>query len=290
MAIVYLGTVVKRCTRELSEDFATMPKCRSERPFSKDREAYLLAELESGRWHSPRWAIAYFENKRYRVNGQHSSAMLATCNGTFPENSDVLIDEFRVDSELELAALFDRFDRPESSRTFRETINAHKAVEDDLAELSVVMASQLVGAIAFCADPHANHTRAADRAALLHHHKPFMVWAAEFARSRDLNRVPILACVYKSWQVDPVAAKEFWAWVRDGSHPENTHPSRVLQAFLVREGHPRNNPGGGRRDQRWNRLEIHVKCIRAWNAYRTGITTSLLKVLPGDTKDFPKLL
>ncbi len=66
------------------------------------------------------WATAKFGDKEFRMNGQHSSAVLSELNGQFPEGLKVHLDSYEVDTKEGLALLFRQFD----SRKIRT--NAHR--------------------------------------------------------------------------------------------------------------------------------------------------------------------
>jgi hypothetical protein len=63
------------------------------------------------------WAVAKIGDKEYRVNGQHSSAVLSELNGEFPQGLKVHMDTYEVDSNDGLALLFRQFDSRKSGHT-----------------------------------------------------------------------------------------------------------------------------------------------------------------------------
>ena len=66
------------------------------------------------------------DGKMLRVNGQHSSIMLAELNGGFPEGLLVHIDEYVVDGQNGLALLFRQFDDRKSGRSTADISGAYQ--------------------------------------------------------------------------------------------------------------------------------------------------------------------
>ena len=112
------GTTTVPLTRELAEEFATMPPWKGERPVRDERVQMLVGKIERGLFYSPTWAVARFDKHTTRMNGQHSSLALLECR-RFPAGLEATILEFAVDCEADLAELFDQFDNPQSARRMK---------------------------------------------------------------------------------------------------------------------------------------------------------------------------
>jgi hypothetical protein len=74
-------------------------------------------KAEAGQLIAFNWAVAKIGDKEYRVNGQHSSAVLSELNGEFPQGLKVHMDTYEVDSNDGLALLFRQFDSRKSGHT-----------------------------------------------------------------------------------------------------------------------------------------------------------------------------
>lgn len=85
------GSETRLLTPELATEFATMKGTIGERPIRQARIDMLKNKLADGLFFSPRWAVARIGNETVRVNGQHSSTMLAEANGSFPHGMSVII-------------------------------------------------------------------------------------------------------------------------------------------------------------------------------------------------------
>ena len=267
----HVETTQKQLTRELAEDFATMPAFRGERALNTKRINWLFARLRQGQFHPPRWAVAQLNGATYRVNGQHSSYMLANlANGLFPQGTTVLIDEYACESEQDLADLFMQFDAPRSQRTQAESCAAHARTHDELGELTPTACQNIVTAIAW----YLRHVLGVqtDREAsarLVHEHKPFFVQLGHLFSQRFFARAPVGAAIFATWNVHPETAQQFWELVRDEDHLLNDHPTRTLARFLREEL----SKDANKRDA----FGLYARCVHAWNAYRDGRMASVLR-------------
>src|SRR3954451_17952946 len=88
----------KALTPELAQSFKAMLPSPTERAFDPARAKMLSEKAEAGQLISFLWAKAKMGDKEYRVNGQHSSAVLAELNAQFPQGLKVHLDTFEVKS------------------------------------------------------------------------------------------------------------------------------------------------------------------------------------------------
>jgi hypothetical protein len=256
-------------TRELAEDFATMPKWKGERDMDENRKQMIVEKIRRGLFHSPTWAHAKLGWHTMRVNGQHSSAALLECE-QFPVGMKATILGFEVDTEAEMAILFDQFDNPESARQMKDTIRAHAAVEINLADCSVKTLQTILSGMEMSSGSAGKLSRS-DRAALLHSEGAFIAFARQFATSRHIMFRGVIAAMYLTWKRDEVRANEFWHLVSTEEHHDSDNGTRVLARFLNSEVVGRCSRVG----MRWDKRSIMVKCLHAWNAYWRNVATSL---------------
>lgn len=262
------GIRIVELTPELALEIATMPTWRGERRLSPDRVQYLRYELEAGNFHAPRWAVATLGDRTVRMNGQHSSYMLAHAGHLFPTGMKAVIDEFSVDLEIELGELFARFDPPQSVRPVREQFAAFVAAGNLMSEgdgrntagLERIASAMMLAMTEFA-------SRSADpshRVSALHGSPGFIDFAWPWLGTKRMNRPAVLAAMYMSWRQAGEEAGVFWTMVRDESHPSAHHPSRVLARALyewVRRGSLSLDES----------RELYTKCIHAWNNWRRGV-------------------
>src|SRR5262249_52168104 len=122
-------------TKELAERFKAMLPSPTERVFDPSRAKVLREKAEAGQLIAFNWAIAKVGDKEYRVNGQHSSAVLAELNGGFPQGLRVHLDTYAVDSPDGLALLFRQFDYRKGGRTPTDVSGAYQGLYPDLVSV-----------------------------------------------------------------------------------------------------------------------------------------------------------
>lgn len=265
-------------TRELATEWTSLAKWDGERPL-RNRVELLESYIDSGAFHSVNWSKAHWDGRWWRTDGQASSLALATRNGNFPSGLHAHITEFHCDTRLDLAELFSRFDAPGSVRTKSEIVNSHATVHEVLKEISPRKISAcLSGIVASGNEGNKRRSPADEQARLIHHNLGYLLWAAGFASSRILERSPIMAAVFTTYNVDRDDAARFWTLVRDNSHENVKHPTRILHDLLVEVSHRglrETDRKGNNRDSKWGPRALFVKCAHAWNAHRKGTSTDL---------------
>jgi hypothetical protein len=269
-----IGTKVLPLTPDIAESFSNMTAWRGERPLRESNLRNLTRRLEDGQFHSPKWSVAWLNGVQYRVDGQHSSRVLASANGHFPAGLNAVIDEYTCDDDSDLADLFMQFDNPTSSRSVSDVSNAHARIHPELDGVSGNAVRDCNAGIAFALSndgEHAVKLGTEMRAKLVHDNIPFTVWASHFVGERSLRRVPVVAAMYKTWSKCHHEADRFWNLVKDESHPDPLNPSRVLAKFIrTRTNHSAEKSGG-----QFTSHAFFVKSIHAWNAWRRKQKTDL---------------
>ncbi len=265
--------VVKPLTRDFAEEFSQLPVFGGDRDrestAGRKRIAWLAEVLEDGHFFSPVWSTVSYNGRTYRIDGGHSSQMLAENPGAFPEGLPCVVRQFRCESEQDLADLFSQFDNRKSLRTRSDKTKAHTAVEAQLRDLPPTWVAICVDGIAAYSTQFRGGVDEDDRTGLVHYHQGFIAWAHPFVKSRRIKRVGVVAAMYATRRVNQEAATEFWTLVRDETHPEANNPTRKLAVFL------RDSMLDNRTGRSWSQRAFYAKSIHAWNAWRTGVTTAL---------------
>ena len=91
-----ISSETKPLTPDLAERFKAMLPSPTERVFDPARAKMLREKAEANQLIAFNWAIAKVGDKEYRVNGQHSSAVLTELNGQFPQGLKVHMDTYEV--------------------------------------------------------------------------------------------------------------------------------------------------------------------------------------------------
>lgn len=258
-------------TRTLAEDFATMRGVPGERKLSNARQNFLRARYDDGKFHTPVWAVAVLGGVRHRVNGQHSSNMLLSLNGHFPIDRRVHLMEFSCDSQEDLAELFAQFDAKDSARSYSDILTSHGRIHAELNDVSPTSMATAVSGIAYALNLN-KKVGTDERARLVHAHQGFVIWANPFVKFRGISRAPVVGAMFDTYHKSRDAATEFWTLVKDESHADVNHPSRVLSRFL-RDAIVQEKEHRGAK--KWSPRAFYTKCVHAWNAYRRGQRTQL---------------
>ena len=258
-------------TPQLAVKFSTMDGFKGERPLKEVRLKFLQQKVNGGLFYSPRWAVAKIGDKTVRVNGQHSSTVLAASNGDFPRGLTAIIDHFEVSNEGELAELFDQFDDRRSVRNRTESINAYAMMHAELESVPKRALACAVSGIEWSVDPERKGRNSPPEGSrgIVNDWKEFIAWSSEYLIVRHIGVTPVAAVIFLSWRKSATASAEFWGLVSAETHPDARHPSRVLARYL------RSSRGGGKSRTRENDRAVFVKCIHAWNAFRRGLSTDL---------------
>ena len=270
-----IGRSLKRLTRQYAEEFSQLPQ----RPGDRRRDSkvgirrirWLENYLCEGKFHDPVWATAVGpDGATYKMDGGHSSTMLANTTRTFPTDLWVITREFECDTWADMAELFEMFDHRRSLRSFNDWVNAHKDVETRLDDISATDVSVIIRGIAFafrgCGDDEQLDEK--QRISLIHEFSEFMQWARPFVRVSYLRRSGVVAAMFNIHHKDRSRAAAFFAHVAEEDHPDNHNATRTLATFL-RKTNTRAN------QQRWKARAFYVKTLRAYSAWRDDRTTDL---------------
>lgn len=268
-------------TPKLAKWIHDLPHWAGERKLSPSRLKFLERKLRGGLFHGPAWAVANVNGEIYRMNGQHSSAVLIQNPDLFPKGLMASIEHFVLDNHDELPLLFSQFDSKASARSRTDVTWAYVSQRPELLSLLTRGKADLAaGGIAYGLDNGINLRRYTqeERAELLWEHEEFVIWCSEFVpagKRRFMARVPVLAAVFRTYGIDDVGAQRFWRWVRDDDYPQKEHPTRNLREYLyelaIKSPTDRQHSRFGYNLAR----EIYVKCLHSWNAYCDGKTTKL---------------
>jgi hypothetical protein len=224
----------------------------------------LSQKLEHGLFHSPTWAVAECNGKKYRINGQHSATMLARANGAFPTGLAATLHRYKADDKLDLASLYQQYDNSKSSRTHLDVLRAHGKTHRKLNGMTPWQLSRAVAGISMVeSDRTGEKIPLEKRVDYLHAETPFVAWSEKFIGHRSImTKVGCVGAMYSTWSKDPGAAEGFWTKVQDKSHPSPTHPTRKYADELLAVS--------GRLLTKGEQRELYCRGVYAWNAFRNG--------------------
>jgi hypothetical protein len=276
-----IRTENKPLTRELALQFQALTPSPTERDLNPLRVKHLREKVDAG-WAIPfNWAKVIHKGNGHapmRINGQHSSTMLAGYEETaFPSSLTVHLDEYEVETDDDLATLFRQFDDRKSSRTPADVAGAYQGLFEALRGVPRASAKLAVEGIAYWRKYIAGVS--AKRGDDIYQSMgetdlhPFIVWVGELfdIKTPELKRTPIVAAMYATFEANEGDAKKFWQDVaRGGREYEDNHPTTVLDGWLKKlkeDG----------REEKMKPADYYQGCIYAYNAFFEGKTIRDIK-------------
>lgn len=281
-------------TRKLAKQFADMEAAPHDRPLSTRRLTVYEKLMKDGKFRPVTWATAECVETggKYRVNGKHTSTLLAAMD--FLPEFYVTVEEYRCDGLEDVAQLYATFDSRMMSRTANDIYLSFAATCPEIKHLPQRVITSSATGIAYAKFGQDTYDRSqpAERAELVLEHSAFVVWfhdlltrQGEYQDSipgvgmkkyQHILRQGVVAAMFKTWERSPENSTKFWLEVRDETGITPEVPTRKLARFLLTTG-LRNVKSGEKSSftERAGLREIFVRCIHAWNAWRKGEPTKL---------------
>lgn len=275
MSHIVADVKVERATKKLAKEYADMKQALFERPLRQSRVDYLLKEFEAGRACTCHWSIAYVEEtgETYRVNGQHSSHVLAYVIDKTPNKLQVTISEYICETLRDLSDLYRTFDNPEAVRSMADTLRVDRAADGNLQAVSTGHLARMASGIALALNEgqSAKGVSRKEKADLLHDNPQFVKFFAGIYTTpkecKHINRAPVIGAMFATWRKNKGESAIFWIRVRDGENLAKNDPAIMLRDFLmvtVAGGSTGYVPG--KRSVTYT--DMYARCVTAWNAYR----------------------
>jgi hypothetical protein len=285
----------KPTTRALACQIRDLTEVPGERPLKTARLEYLRRELAAGTVVAFIWVVALFNGIRYRINGKHSSHLLADENVVIPAGAKTTLYTYTCETEADLASLWSKYDNKDSVRNNREQLHAHAANSQELANVSqtVLLTAQRAVGIVELGESAYNRASSDKRFETLLAHADFCHWLARLLplghKSRIfVSRHGVVDAMYRSWRVNPEKADIFWREMVSGSNPNPNSQSRLLHDHCLAHGAHQGSGATSRSGKPalpWKALASHL--VAGWNAWRQGrvvkhfrFTGSIPEVVP----------
>ncbi len=277
--------VTMKVTAKLAREFSEMEAAHVDRPLSERRLGVYRKLLAEGAFRPVTWARAYCTetDQVLRVNGKHTSTLFASVDLSKQQDLYAVVEDYVCDTLEDVAKLYATFDSATASRTATEINRSFASVVPELQGMDSKFINLMVSSMHFRPTDSSgnNRTPAAERAEILLDNIEFCVWAHDLllkmaTGSRHLQRAPVVAAMYGSWNRTKSAATTFWTAVRDETGPSPDLPDRKLAKFLSTTV----SASLGQRSTAPARFKImpreyFVKCLVAWNAWRKNEPTNL---------------
>jgi hypothetical protein len=265
-----LSSKTEDITPELAVRFNTMPETLAERKLKKQRLDYLSNAIQGGDVIAFNWATAKVEDtgEEYRVNGHHSSHLLAQMNGQMPEGLKAHIDTYSVPNKEALALLFRQFDNRVSVRSINEISGVYQGLNINLKDIPIQVGRHAIdGMVWYMKKIAGEDTKTGDDRFDYFYDRekqPFVIMVGRvYSKSKTGEfTTPVIGAMYGTWQREPTVAEIFWTAAARPGTAGDTHPAQVLDAWLVKK-----QQGEGE-EKRPTEFEFYNACATAWNAHR----------------------
>lgn len=264
----------KIATQNLAKQFRDMQRYPHDREIQPKRCEFLRAAIKSGLFHGAEWVSAHCKEtgETYRVNGKHTSNVLCElyeAEEEFPEVR-VWVREFNCETLADVAQLFASYDPKESARSKNDILRSFAVTENVTADLSPRWLSLLTSGLAYAEwEQSYNKLSPKEQSLWLLQNKKFVPFAVSLFESdpkgtKHIQRMPVVAAMFKTWKTDSEAAADFWSRVGDDSNEEKGSVVRTLAQWLLKH-----KIGAVKAtSESVSAREAYCRCILAWNAWR----------------------
>ena len=275
-------------TPETARKIRDMQAWKYDRPLKTRRLNFLLDLLCRGEFRTCEWAIAYCaeDGITYRVNGKHSSFVLAEMDGSVNAPTVALI-KYHCETLKDVADLYNSFDAIEGTRSFLDLAQSVASSSTKIADVWKTNLTLAISSICYAnrGDSMYQQMTRAQRSDILIAEEPFVRWLDTILEhaSNTHRYMAIMGCgatMYLTFKQFQKICNEFWLEVRDGTNPDPKRPTRRLQHWLMTgctlgtSTAPRRN-GRLNRGNNAERREAMVRSMHAWNAWRKGVYSDL---------------
>lgn len=278
-------------TKELAIEFRDMDPAPQDRLLSKKRLEVYQALMRKGAFRPVTWAKAWCNETKgyYRVNGKHTSTMLAQLED-IPEFY-ITIEEYVSDTLQDIAELYATFDSKMMSRTTGDINLAFAGTLPLLQGISARVINSCVAGLTYAhglaqgeeSGKYYLREQPVDRAERILEYPEFIKWVYDLGTNsvRHMIRVPVIAAMFGTWTRDKDKADAFWTAVKNETGEKPELPDRRLAKYLQSVECMKTNSMGAS-----GYREIYVKSLHAWNAWRREESTILRYY---EESDIPKI-
>jgi hypothetical protein len=271
-------------TRAFAHTVNSKTPAPGDRPYRPALLKSLLAEMESSKFRPPEWAWAICEANDiiYRVDGKHTSKLLAE----WPKDRELPVNRVHVSVFLckdiqEVSELYSTFNSRESGRRIPDINRAFQGACFLLRDQPSWLVNVSIAGLALARwELDTKKIKPVTKAQLLLEYPDFVLWARTILEKSGtskgkLTRAAVVGAMARTYQRNKNKAHDFWTAVRDGSDPDPRAPSRVLQLYLIQLVMRNRTYDATKKQEKITDHMVMSKCMHGWNAYRKGTYTEL---------------
>jgi hypothetical protein len=251
-------------TKELAIAHRDMPASPTERTYNEKRAQTLARKFERDQLLPCQWAKATWKGKSVRMNGQHSSRVLADID-PFPTGSFVHMDVYEPTSEEGMAMLFRQFDARVSGRSATDCSHAYQGLFNEIAEMDEIKSLAAIKGInrfhKFTGEGEVFSGDDLGRMYFNRSYDKFISFVNELlsGKCKELKRDEVLAATYGTFLASESKSRSFWQDVKT-AHKDG-YPSAVLDGQLER------NAAQTDSKKKLKPVALYAICVKAWNSY-----------------------
>lgn len=262
--------VLKNEALSLAQSHQTLPRSPTEREMEPKRVAELLNRIKGGVWLPCNWATVVYNGTKFRMNGQHSSQAILDGADFLPERVSIHLDQYEADSAEGMGQLFRQFDARFSGRSKQDVAGAYQGLAKELEGVNKRKGKLGIEGIGWYLRsieglPFSSGDDLYQELLSPRFHS-FLRWMDKILsiKTPEMERAPIIGSMYATFITSESGAQEFWPHVAKSDLADDSDPRAVLSAELVRIKEDRKTSSPPLP------AEFYAKCIKAWNAFRSG--------------------
>jgi len=280
----------------LAEEYASLPRCDSERPLNEKHVSFLAERFKTGLMLPFCWSDVKCADVTYRVNGQHSSNALRAIASLLNGNKVTFhLDHYEAGSLKGIALLHTLFDASKQTRSKLDISHSWQGTSKRLVGKDQKTCKLLAdGVIWFRKTVEKSTVAKGDYTYQLFGEEPlhaFFEWACKLlvpTKTQEMNLPSIAAAMYGTYSKNEIRADDFWRHVAKSvslgaespDSPANTkpdHPGTLLYADLK-----------VKKEKVFKPNDLYAKSIYAWNSF---VLDKPIRSLPpyNKKKGFPEI-
>lgn len=272
-------------TQEKAAWYIDLEVFPGERNVINEHAQFLLDEMQKGNFNADLVILASceFEGKTYKINGQHTCWAKFFLENYRPKVREI---KYRATTFDQLKKLYSQFDR-NKSRSDSHITRVHLSGEEGFEDIRKDIQTRATQGLKFLLfDDYKEYRRvsAEDLANLVRgNYREVFVKVCHFVQEfsitqgKIVKRAPALAAMLATFGKDEKVAREFWTKTITGEMLPQKDARFHLHNYLLTTA--LNIRGGVKLEinSMANQEDMFRICINAWNRWRSGEDTSLLK-------------
>lgn len=277
------GRKVLNLTVEMATHFLELPEFAGDRPLNNGHVIFLTRQMKGGlfRWEQVSIITCKCMGREYRMNGQHTCwARLEIDKEVRIQNAPVQHFVYEAKTEQDMRQLYATIDR-NKARSNGNVVVSYLAGREEFIQFKKNMLKILAEGLAFWRwekdGQRALHV-ADERAFLMlteHYDLTTKVGnflnASKLSEARFMNRRPVVAAMFATFDKAPVIAEHFWSAIRDGNGMASKNDPRLkLRTYLMTSTIAAGGKANSREVDTVSSEEMFRTSIASWNAFREG--------------------